>query len=193
MPIFCCLFLSTSCAVSSVFFAALIGLNIHFYCNQSHYTDTLFGLCQLHEMYDITAHAVSTGRDIALKQNYKYLRIDIVLHNATLNLELNRFLRNIFPEHLAITTYEFLPSEENSVNGNLIPYTAARLLFRYSSLVERGAKNRNAAGSNKAKKRRDTRTSRKIRKRYHLLCSPYGKYKIMLKLYSRKFVRIRTV
>jgi len=74
-----------------------------------------------------------------------------------LNFELNRFLKNIFfPEHLAITTYEFLQSEENSVYSNLIPYAAARLVFRYSSLVERRAKNRNTAGSNKAKKKRHT-------------------------------------
>jgi len=45
----------------------------------------------MREVNDTTEQVLYIGREIALKYNCKSLRIDIVLQNATLNYELNRF------------------------------------------------------------------------------------------------------
>lgn len=64
---FCSMFLSMCDAVSFTFFATPICINIHFYCNQFYYTDTLFRLWQLREVNDKPAHVLSIGLEIPFK------------------------------------------------------------------------------------------------------------------------------
>lgn len=88
------------------------------------------------------------------------------MQNAKPSNEVHRFLKKIFSTQLSATsTYELLYTEENSVysvrlHSNVIPYIGVPLAFRYSSLVEPGAKNRKTAGSYKVKG--DTRRKNKM-------------------------------